>query len=107
MDVEVNPATSHDPLSPAKPAEETEDVLVTGTSYTEPGNPTVLAKHTTKEEVVQKGKVKFELSNYSQLGVSELLSGYLSQVHAGCELEMGIVKQMHQKYEVQIIYFLC
>ena len=82
-------------------AEEAEDVQITGTSYTELRNPMVLAKHSSKEELVERRKIKFDLSNYSQLGVNELLSGYLSQVHAGRELEMGIVKQMHQKYEVQ------
>ena len=42
--MDVNPAHAK-PLSPAQPAEEAEDVIVTGTTYTEPGNPTVLSKH--------------------------------------------------------------
>ena len=33
------------PPSPAQPAQEPEEVIVTGTAYTAPGNPTVLSKH--------------------------------------------------------------
>ena len=90
------------PPSPTKPTEENaEDVLITGTSYTESRNPTILAKHSAKEELIEKSKAKFDIANYSHLGVNDLFSGYLSQVHADRGLEMGIVKQMHQKYEVQ------
>ena len=36
------------PPSPAQPAQETEDFVVTWTAYTTPGNPTVLSKHSAK-----------------------------------------------------------
>ena len=90
------------PPSPIKPSEQsTEDVLITGTGFQESGNPTVLAKHSAKEELIKKRKVKFDIANYSHLSISEVLSGYLSQVHTSRDLEIDMVKQMHQKYEVQ------
>ena len=40
----VDPKNAKPPI-PAQPAQETEDVIVTGTAYTAPGNPPVLSKH--------------------------------------------------------------
>ena len=71
-----------------------------GTSFTEPGNPTILAKHSANQEVIEKRKVRFDVSHYAQLSISEILSGYLNQVHSSRDLEIEMVKQMHQKYEV-------
>ena len=73
MDPMTTDASGAKPPSPAKSAEEAEDVFVTGTSNAEPGNPTVLAKHSAKEELVERRKVKFDLANYSHLDVNELL----------------------------------
>ena len=86
--------------SPTKPKEDAEDVLITGTGFVEQGNPTILAKHSAKEELIEKHKVKFDIANYSHLGVNELFSGYLSQLHVGRDLEVDIIKKMRQKYEV-------
>ena len=51
------------------------------------------------------------ISHYAQLSNSEVLSGYLSQVHSGRDLEIEMVKQMHQKYQVRasayISYISC
>ena len=46
------------PPSPAQPAQETEDIIVTGMAYIAPGNPAVLSKHGAKEEfsTADKGK---------------------------------------------------
>ena len=74
--------------------------MITSTSFRELGIPTVLAKHSAKEEYVEKRKVRFDIANYSQLSVSEVFSGYLNQVHTSRDLEVDMVKQMHQKYEV-------
>lgn len=74
--------------------------MITGTSFQEPGKPTVLAKHSTKEEFIERRKVRFDIANYSQLSVSEVLSGYLNQVHTSRDPKIDMVKQMHQKYEV-------
>ena len=54
----VDPSSAKPP-SPIRPADEApsqqaaEDVIITATSYTEPGNPTILAKHSSKEELIQ------------------------------------------------------
>ena len=51
------------PPSPAQPAQETEDIMITGTAYKAPRNPTVLSKHITKDEFssVYKGKWNLDL----------------------------------------------
>ena len=97
------PDSSHDHtnINPLKPSEEhDEDVMITGTSCTEPGQPTVLSKHSVKEELIQRRKVRFDIADYSQLSINEVFSSYLNQVHASRDLEIDMVKQMHQKYEV-------
>ena len=72
-----------EPSSSLKPSETyADDVLITGTGFTEPGNPTVLAKHSAKQEVIERRKVRFDISHYAQLSSSEKLSGYLNQVHS-------------------------
>ena len=87
--------------SPIKPAEtHADDVMITGAGFREPGRPTVLAKHSAKEEYIEKRKVRFDVANYSQLSIDEVSSGYLNQVHTSRDLEVDMVKQMHQKFEV-------
>nr|XP_040255642.1 actin cytoskeleton-regulatory complex protein PAN1-like [Aegilops tauschii subsp. strangulata] len=89
-----------EPSSSLKPSEtHTDDVLITGTGFTEPGNPTALSKHSAKEEVIKRPKVRFDVLHCAQLSSSEILSRYLSQVHSSRDLEIDMVKQMHQKYE--------
>ena len=93
--------SSANPPSPIKPSEpSTEEVLITSTGFQELGNPISLAKHSAKEELIEKRKVKFDMANYSHLSISEILSSYLSQVHTSRDLEIDMVKHMHQKYEV-------
>ena len=46
-----------------------DDVVITNTGFREPGRPTVLAKHSTKEEHIQRRKVKFDIANYCQLSI--------------------------------------
>ena len=76
---EVNPTSPHaDPPSPAmdedvpSPARDTvnpsnpskggdDDVVITGTGHTIPGNPVALSKHTAKEEFAAMGKGKGRL----------------------------------------------
>jgi hypothetical protein len=90
-----------EPSSSPKPSEtHTDDVLITGSGFIEPGNPTILEKHSAKQEVIERRKVRFDVSHYAQLSSSEILSGYLNQVHSSHDLEIEMVKQMHQKHEV-------
>ena len=56
---------SSNPLRP--PEEHGEDVIITGTSFKEPGHPTVLAKHSGKDEFIKRRKMKFDIADYSQL----------------------------------------
>ena len=97
-DINPAPTESSNPLKP--PEEHEEDVMITGTSFQEPGRPTVLAKHSAKDEFIERRKMKFDIADYSQLTVNEVFSGYLNQVHSSRDLEIDMVKQMHQKYEV-------
>ena len=56
---DINPLNTES-SNPLKPSEEHgEDVMITGSSFTEPGQPTVLAKHSAKEEFVERRKVRF------------------------------------------------
>ena len=45
-------------------------------------------------------KSEIDVANYSQLSIGEVYSGYLNQVHTSRNLEVDMVKQMHQKFEV-------
>ena len=96
----INPSTSAPSGSPKPSEPQDDDVLITGTGFVEPGNPIALAKHTAKQQVIERQKQKFDISHYAQLSSNEILSGYLSQVHSSRDLEIDMVKQMHQKYEV-------
>ena len=96
------------PPSPTKPLKsDTEEVVITGASFQEPGNPVALAKHSAKEELVERSKVKFHMANYSHLSISEIFSGYMNQIHGNHELEIDMVKHMHQKHEVLIPALVC
>ena len=98
--------SNDDPLNteasnPFKIAETHDDgVVITNTGFREPGRPIVLAKHSAKEENIERRKVRFDVANYSQLSIGEVYSGYLNQVHTNRDLEVDMVKQMHQKFEV-------
>ena len=93
----LNPEAS----SPIKTADtQDDDMVITSTGFREPGRPTILAKHSGKEEHIERCKVRFDVAEYSQLSIGEVYSGYLSQVHSSRELEVDMVKQMHQKFKV-------
>lgn len=96
----IDPSTTEPSSSLNPPETYVDDILITGTGFTELGNPTVLARHSAKQEVMERRKVRFDVSHYAQLSSSEVLSGYLNQVHSSRDLEIEMVRQMHQKYEV-------
>ena len=84
---------NHETSSPVKTANtQDDDVEITNTGFTELGRPTVLAKHSAKEEHVEPCKVRFDVANYAQMGIGELYSGFLSQVHSSRNLEVDMVK---------------
>ena len=67
---------------------------MTGSRFVEPGNPTILARHSTKQEALERQKVWFDVSHYAHLSISDVLSGYLSHVHSSRDSEIEMVKQL-------------
>ena len=60
------PSPARDIVNPPSPSKGgDDDVIITGTAHTVPGNPVALSKHTTKEEfaAMGKGKGKTDLSS--------------------------------------------
>ena len=68
--------------------------------FVEPGRPTVLAKCSAKEELVERRKAKQDITDYTHLSIGDIVSGYLNQVHNSRDLEIDMVKQIQHKYEV-------
>ena len=66
----IDPSTTKPSSSLNPPETHVDDVLITGTGFTEPGNPTILAKHSAKQEVIERRKVRFDVSHYAQLSSS-------------------------------------
>ena len=85
--------------SPAQPADDP-DVVITRTEFVEPGRPTALAKCSAKGELLQPHRVNLDLSDYANLSIGELVSGYISQVHKSRDAEVAMVNQIQQKSEV-------
>ena len=81
------------------------DIEITKIGFAELGRPTVLAKCSAKEELLEHCRVKLDVANYAHMSIGDIFSGYMNQVHSSRNLEIDMVKQMHQKYEVQA--FLC
>ena len=96
----LNPSTAEPSSSANPPTTSDNDVLITGSRFVEPGNPTVLAWHSAKQEALERQKVRFDVSHYAHLNVSDVLSGYLSHVHSSRDSEIEMVKQLQLKYEV-------
>ena len=93
----VNPEAS----SSAQPADDP-DVVITRTEFVEPGRPTALAKCSAKEELLERRRANLDLTNYSNLNIGEIVSGYVNQVHNSRDLEIDMVKQIQQKSEVPL-----
>ena len=55
------------------------DVVITRTEFVEPGRPTVLAKCSAKGELLQPHRVNLDLSDYANLSIGELVSGYIAK----------------------------
>ena len=66
----------------------------------------MLARHSAKQEVMERQKVRFDVSHYAHLSIGEVLSGYLSQVNSSRDSEIEMVKQMYQKYEVCSLVYI-
>ena len=96
--------SSANPPSPAKD----DDVIVTGTAYTAPGDPVVLAKHTAKDEFISMGKRKMEtdMSKYANLSAQDLHSRFLNRLYTSRDNEADLVNLMKERYEVNIFLLI-
>ena len=97
----ANPEAS----SSAQPADDP-DVVITRTEFVEPGRPTALAKCSAKEESLERRRAKLDITNYANLSIGEIISGYISQVHKIRDLEIAMVNQIQQKSEVSLFCLL-
>ena len=84
--------------SPAHPDDP--DVEITWIEFVEPGRPTVLAKCSAKEELLERRRAKLDITDYAHLSIEDIVSGYVNQVHNSRDLEIDMVKQIQQKSEV-------
>ena len=102
------PSAAKDNVNPSSPAKDDDDVIVTGTAYTAPGNPVALSKHTAKDEfaAMGKGKGKTDLSSYADLSAQDLHSGFLNRLYTSRDYEAGLVNLMKERYEVFSSLFL-
>ena len=93
--------TSANPEIPsaAQPADDP-DVVITRTEYVEPGRPTVLARCSAKEELLERRRARLGITYYANLSIGDIVSGYIGQMHNSRDLEVDMVKQIHQKSEV-------
>ena len=87
--------------SSAQPADDP-DVVITRTEYVEPGRPTVLARCSAKEELLERRRARLDITDYANLSIGNIVSGYVNQVHNSRDLEIDMVKQIQQKSEVQL-----
>ena len=87
--------------SSAQPADDP-DVVITRTEFVEPGRPTALAKCSAKEELLERRRAKLDVTNYANLSIGDIVSGYVNQVHNSRDLEIDMVKQIQQKSEVPL-----
>src|SRR3954464_6827608 len=109
------PATSSDPpaeqvindsVNPEAPSPTKADdpeVEILKSQFVEPAQPTVLAKCSAKEELLEHRKAKLEVAGYTHLSTGEIVSGYINQVHSSRDLEIDMVKQIQQKSEVRLM----
>ena len=54
--------------------------------------------------MLQPHRVNLDLSDYANLSIGELVSGYISQVHKSRDAEVAMVTQIQQKSEVSFCY---
>ena len=60
----------------------------------------MLAKCSAKEELLERCRAKLDVTDYTHLSIGEIVSGYMNQVHNSRDMEIDMVKQIHQKSEV-------
>ena len=98
--VEQTMEGSENPEIPSSAMMDDPEVEITRTDFVEPGRPTALAKCSAKEELLERRKAKLNVTNYAHLSIGDIVTCYLNQVHNSRDLEIDMVKQIHQKSEV-------
>ena len=63
----------------------------------------MLAKCSAKEELLERRRARLEITDYANL--SDIVLGYISQVHNSRDLEIDMVKQIQQKSEVHSLAY--
>ena len=110
-DKPVSPVKDTDkPPTPVTAADDKDDdVMITGTGHTTPGNPVALSKHTAKDDLsaIGKGKWNADLSSYAHLNVQDIHSGFLNRLYTNRDYEAGLVNLMKERYEVTTVFLLC
>ena len=91
---------SENPEIPSPAKTDDPEVEIIKTSFVELGRPTVLAKCSAKEELLECRRAKLDVTDYTHMSIGAIFSGYMSQVHHSRDMEIDMVKQMHQKSEV-------
>ncbi|XBJ28328.1 hypothetical protein VPH35_005452 [Triticum aestivum] len=93
---------SDNPEAPSPSKADDPEVEILKTQFVEPAQPTVLAKCSAKEELLERRKAKLDVADYTHWSIGEIVSGYINQVHSSCDLEIDMVKQIQQKSEATI-----
>ena len=91
------------PPTPVTAADDKDDdIMITVTGHTAPGNPVALSKHTAKDELstIGKGKWNADFSNYAHLNAQDLHSGFLNRLYTSRDYEASLVSMMKERYEV-------
>ena len=73
----LNSSNNPEVPSPAKTIDPEVEILKT--LFVEPGRPTILAKCSTKEELLERRKAKLDIADYTHLSIGDIVSGYLNQ----------------------------
>ena len=110
-DKPVSPVKDTDkPPTPVKAVDDQDDdIMITGTGHTTPGNPVALSKHTAKDDLsaIGKGKWNADLSSFANLNVQDIHSGFLNRLYTSRDYEASLVNLMKERYEVTTVFLLC
>ena len=94
--------SSDNPEAPRPVKTNDPEVEILRSQFVEPGRPTILAKCSAKEELTEHRKAKLYITDYTHLSIGDIVSGYLNQVHNSRDLEIEMMKQIQQKFEVYL-----
>ena len=56
--------------------------------------------------MLERHRAKLDVTDYANLSIGEIISGYVNQVHNSRDLEIDMVKQIQQKSEVPLYCLL-